>query len=41
MRGARHHTGENHGTPFQISTSASYGPMRRVISLTIVRGNTV
>ena len=27
--GVRHHTGENQGTPFQISTSASYGPIRR------------
>ena len=41
MRGLWHHTGENHGTPFQISTIASYGPMRCSSSLAITRGNTV
>ena len=28
MLGRRHQTGENHGTPFQISTTASAGPIR-------------
>ena len=33
-RGRRYHTGENHGTPFQISTSASDRPIRPSTSAT-------
>ena len=40
VRGRRYQTGENHGTPFQISTSASERPIRPVSSDTAVRGNT-
>ena len=39
-RGRRYHTGENHGTPFQISTSASERPIRPSSSAATVRGNT-
>lgn len=41
IRGRRLQIGENHGTPFQISTRASYEPIRRVNSEPIVLGNTV
>ena len=39
--GRRYQTGLNQGTPFQISTSPSDGPIRRLSSDTIVRGKTL
>ena len=40
MWGRRYHTGENHGTPFHTSTSASERPIRPASSAAMARGNT-
>ena len=39
-RGRRYHSGENHGTPFHTSTSASERPICPSTSAAAARGNT-
>ena len=40
-RGRRYQSGENHGTPFQISTRASDRPIRPSTSAALARQNTL